>query len=165
MGKGVDSEPTSNAMQMSGSRTALCLVIVYIGVLVGVLAGVSWLIWNKGNPIIMFVPVAIWEWSFAGGIVAVLHRLGSPRLSKPEGLQLYSWAVSTPIVGLFLGAIVYFVALAGARLVGGSGTLQDASWLNVVAFFGGFRSDLSIRAIRRFFTSRIGEEEKEHEGA
>jgi len=155
-------EGAAEDLEPQTARAVLRLVIIYAIVLVGVVALVSWLIWDSGNPIIMFVPIAIWEWSFAGGMVAVLYRLGSPRLAKPDGLQLYSWAIATPAAGLFLGATVYFVALAGAKLVGGIDPLEDATWLNVIAFFGGFRGDLSVGAVQRFFGSKVGEGEKEH---
>jgi hypothetical protein len=145
----------------------LPLVIAYVIVLVAVLTVVSWLIWNrKDMPFIMFVPVAILEWAFAGGMVAVIYRLASPGLTKPKGRQLYAWAIGRPITGVFLGAVVYFVALAGARLLtgtGGLGGLGDALWLNVIAFFGAFRQDLSIRAASSFFVSKMGERDEEKE--
>jgi hypothetical protein len=161
------------------SRAVLRLVAIYAVVLVAVLATVSYVVWDlKENKIILWVPVAIWEWSFAGGMVAVLYRLGSPRLEKPAGPALYSWAISTPLAGLFFGAIVYFVALAGARLfdaspgapetagdaLAASSALAEATWLNVIAFFGGFRADLAMRWVRSFVGSRVGDDREEEEG-
>jgi len=142
----------------------LPLVIAYVIVLVAVLTVVSWLIWNrKDMPFIMFVPVAILEWAFAGGMVAVIYRLASPGLTKPKGRQLYAWAIGRPITGVFLGAVVYFVALAAAKLLAGTDTLGDSLWLNVIAFFGAFRQDLSIRAASSFFVSKMGERDEEKE--
>lgn len=156
-------EQKNGELEERKARSILLLVIIYSIVLFGVIAIVSYFIWCKkdpcSNPIIMFVPIAIWEWSFAGGMAAVLYRLGSTKLRKPDGLQLYSWAIATPVTGLFLGAIVYFVALAGARLVGGPESLQNANWLNVIAFFGGFRGDLSISVVKRFFGSKVQDDD------
>jgi len=151
-------EPSNETVQPPASNAVLVLVIAYAATLLIVVGVASWLLWNGDNPIIMFAPAAIWEWSFAGGMAAVLHRLASPRLQKPAGPQLYVWALATPIVGLFMGATVYFIALAGARLVGAPGNLKEAVWLNAIAFFGGFRSELSIPVIGRFFGSRVREE-------
>lgn len=147
----------------SQALAVLRLVVIFAVALVTVLIVTSYLIWNRSF-LILWVPAWIWAWSFAGGMVAVLYRLGSPRLSKPAGLQLYSWAISTPLIGLFFGAIVYFVALAGAKLLNqapidtpAAESLGNATWLNVIAFFGGFRADLSVRWVRSFVGGRVGD--------
>jgi hypothetical protein len=145
------------------SKQVLTLVVCYVVILLAMLCTLSWLVWNKGNIILMFVPVAIWEWSFAGSMVAVIYRLASPRFTKPAGLQLYAWAVGRPITGLFLGATVYFVALAGVKLVDADPNhLKDALWLNVIAFFGGFKEELSIRAAASFFGAKVADRTDEN---
>jgi hypothetical protein len=146
----------NNRRGSNQDKQVLALVVCYVGILLVMLCILSWLVWNRGNLILMFVPVAIWEWSFAGGMVAVIYRLASPRFAKPAGLQLYAWAVGRPITGLFFGAIVYFVALAGVKLVDADpDNLKDALWLNVIAFFGGFKEELSIRALASFFGGKV----------
>jgi hypothetical protein len=148
----------------------LRLTIVVAGVLLLVLGGVSSVLWYKAprNPIIMFVPVAILEWSFTGAMVSVLYRLAYRKRIHHVGLELYIWAIAKPLIGLFTGSLVYFVALAGAKLLymspgplpNAPEELSNALWLNAVAFVGGFSDQLSLGFISRFVRSRLGNERR-----
>ena len=158
----------SDALSVEGERRLLRLTIVVAAVLVIVLAAVSFAIWprnDKGalewksgqNFAIMFVPISILEWSFAGAMVSVLYRLAYRKRIRQVGFELYTWAVAKPVIGLFMGGLVYFVALAGARLLeSSSNALADALWLNVAAFVGGFSDELSVGVINRFVRGRLG---------
>jgi hypothetical protein len=83
------------------------------------------------------------------------------------------WAVAKPFIGLFLGSLIYFVALAGARLLSLSPDaptnapidLRNALWLNAVAFMGGFSDQFSLRVINRLVRRRVGYSEPDSEGA
>lgn len=120
------------------------------------------LVWPVASPIVMWVPIPILEWAFAGGMVAVLYRLAMRRDLPPSRLGLYTWVVAKPIVGLFMGSLVYFLALAAAKLLDGDpAALAGALWLNVVAFVGGFSEDLSVGLIQRFVRRRLGEDARE----
>ncbi|MGH8059029.1 MAG: hypothetical protein ACREOH_17635, partial [Candidatus Entotheonellia bacterium] len=152
------------------------LTVIVAAVFLLVLAGVSYLIWSRdangaliGKPedgiimkpekgiIIMWVPISILEWAFAGAMVSVLYRLAYRKSIQRVDLELYTWAIAKPIIGLFMGALVYFLALAGAKLLDGSPeALKNALWLNVVAFVGGFSDELSVGLINRFVRRRLG---------
>ncbi len=104
----------------------LWLTVVVAVALLGILTAISIAIWPRvdgrlkwpvDNPIIMFVPIAILEWAFAGGMVSVLLRLASRRDLPASRLGLYTWAIAKPIIGLFMGSLVYFLALAAGKLL------------------------------------------------
>lgn len=149
-------------------KRLLWLTVIVAAVLLLVLAAVSYLIWPRDangaliwkaedGIIIMWVPIAILEWAFAGAMVSVLYRLAYRKSIQRVDLELYTWAIAKPIIGLFMGALVYFLALAGAKLLDGSPeALKKALWLNVVAFVGGFSDELSIGLINRFVRRRLG---------
>lgn len=154
-----------DGLSRESEKRLLWLTVVFAAVLLLVLAAVSVVIWPRNpegkpiwdsakNTIIMFIPVPILEWSFAGAMVSVLFRLAYRKRISRVGLELYTWAIAKPVIGLFTGALVYFLALAGAKLFDGS--LRDVLWLNVVAFVGGFSDDLSIGLIKRFVRRRLG---------
>lgn len=164
-------------------RRVLWLTVVYAVALLGILVAVSLVLWPRypdcervwdldcnpklagqrmwpvQNPIVMFVPFDILEWAFAGGMVAVLYRLATRRGLPAGRRELYGWAIAKPVIGLFMGSLVYFLALAAAKLL--DGKLGDALWLNVVAFVGGFSDDFSVGLIQRFVRRRLGEDARE----
>ncbi len=141
----------------------LWITILYEVLLLAILTAVTLWLWDNPllpNPKIAFVPIAILEWSFAGGMVAVLYRLAYQR--NTTGIRLYTWVVAKPIIGLFMGAIVYFLAVGGVLLLGTQTTvqpsaqpidptmvLQDKLWLNAFAFIGGFSDRFSVDLIKR----------------
>jgi hypothetical protein len=147
-----------------------CVAIV----LLTILGGLSIVIWRMSNIFIMWVPIAILEWAFAGAMVSVLYRLAYRKNIKSVGLSLYTWVVAKPFIGLFMGALVYFLALAGAKLLNGhlpdspdapAEEFRNALWLNVVAFAGGFSDELSLDLIKRFFSRQLGLRGRDDEGA
>jgi hypothetical protein len=147
-------------------RRLLWLTTAVATILLIVLGVISYCIYGQKTEIfIMWVPIAILEWAFAGAMVSVLYRLAYRRHLESVGLSLYTWVVAKPFIGLFTGALVYFVALAGAKLLDGHlPTSADDNpqgfrtvlWLNVVAFVGGFSDELSIDLIKRFFGRQLG---------
>lgn len=152
------SPDQSSTLSATEEKKLFWLTLIYIIALLAVLALVSWLIWGKDS-IIMWVPVAILQWSFAGGMVAVLYRLAYRKEIRTVGLELYIWVIAKPIIGLFMGALVYFIALAGGKLLDASmEAIKDELWLNVIAFVGGFSDDLSVGLVKRFVDRRLGRE-------
>jgi len=156
----VSPAPDPDALSSDFEKRLLGLTVVVAAVLLLVLGGLSYLLWHGRlgpAPIVMYVPVPILEWAFAGALVSVLYRLAYRKSLPRTPLGLYTWAVAKPIVGLFTGACIYFLALAAAKLLDGSPeALQQALWLNVVAFVGGFSDELSVGLINRFVRRRLG---------
>ncbi|HEV8238857.1 MAG TPA: hypothetical protein VGS57_05780 [Thermoanaerobaculia bacterium] len=165
--------PESDAptvLSPADERRVLWLAVIFVILLVGLLAATSYaiwprddlgaLVWRPGEDFnIMWVPIAIIEWAFAGAMVSVLYRLATRRGLPAGRSALYTWVIARPVIGLFLGGLVYFLALAGAKLL--DGKLTDALWLNVVAFVGGFSEDLSVGLIQRFVRRRLGDDARD----
>ena len=137
------------------------LGITVVAVLLLALSGVSWVMWVHGatNPM-MWVPVALLEWSFTGAMLSILFELANWKQIHRIGLELYIWISAKPLLGLLMGSLVFFTALAGVMLLGG-GELQSSTiggrnsweaalWLNSIAFFVGFTDPLSISRISRY---------------
>jgi hypothetical protein len=125
------------------------IVLVYSLVLLSVLGVVSYLIWNQGELIIMYVPVPILQWAFVGGMVGVLYQLVFKRDRSTEGTRFYAWLVAKPVVGLVMGAIVYFLAVSGELALNGRGQIKNIEFLNLLAFLGGFSDRFSVDLLNR----------------
>ncbi len=137
------------------------LTILYVFLLLLTLVAVSVVVWNKPDYFIMYVPVPILEWAFVGSMVAVLYRLAYRKKIWSSSIGLYTWVIAKPIIGLFMGALVYFVALGGGKLLGApSDALQGERvyWLSVIAFIGGFSDELSIGLVKRLVTKTLDRE-------
>lgn len=144
------------------SRLFWSVLLVEV-VLLAVMAAVSVIVWGRPDPLIMYVPVPIVQWSFAGGMVAVLYRLAYRRGPVPD--RLYSWAIAKPVIGMFQGCIIYFLALGGGILVGANltkeGQLPHNLWLNAFAFVGGFSDRFSNAVIGRLLAVTLGDDQNE----
>lgn len=157
----METQKNGTELSPAEEKALLRLTIIFVVLLVVVLTAVSIVIWNQ-NPLIMWVPAAILEWAFAGGMVAVLYRLAYRKEIRTVGMELYTWSIARPIIGLFMGSLVYFLALAGGKLLDTPPkALEKALWLNVVAFVGGFSDELSLGLIKQFVKRRFGSEEEE----
>ncbi len=157
-------------------KKTLWIIALYIILLLLVMSVVSVELWERSY-IIAFVPAAILEWAFLGGMTAVLYRLAYQRTTP--GTKLYAWVIAKPIIGIVMGGVVYFLAVAGATLLGNNVPLtKNASeadtnrmlWLCAVAFIGGFSDRFSIQLINRIVSSATRDEtedakEKPGEGA
>jgi hypothetical protein len=131
------------------------LTILYVLILLLTLVGVSFIIWNKPDYFIMYVPVPILEWAFVGSMVGVLFRLAYRKKVWTSAIGLYTWVIAKPIIGLFMGALVYFLALAGGKLLGAPSDAlkgEQVYWLCIVAFIGGFSDELSIGLVKKIVT-------------
>ena len=134
------------------------LTLVFICLLLLTLVLISIVVWNKPDYYIMYVPVPILEWAFVGSMVAVIYRLAYRKKVWTSRIGLYTWVIAKPIIGLFMGALVYFLALGGGKLLGApSDALQGERvyWLSVVAFIGGFSDELSIGLVKRIVTNTL----------
>ena len=134
------------------------LTLVFICLLLLTLVIISIVVWNKPDYYIMYVPVPILEWAFVGSMVAVIYRLAYRKKVWTSRIGLYTWVIAKPIIGLFMGALVYFLALGGGKLLGApSDALQGERvyWLSVVAFIGGFSDELSIGLVKRIVTHTL----------
>jgi len=156
MTTGNDSNPT-----LPEEKRYFWLTIVYVFLLVSTLVVVSIVVWNKSDYFIMYVPVPILEWAFVGSMVAVLYRLAYRKKIWNSSIGLYTWVIAKPIIGLFMGALVYFLALGGGKLLGApSDALQGERvyWLSIIAFIGGFSDELSLGLVKRIVTKTLDRE-------
>ncbi len=154
----------SSDISLAEEKKFFWLTIVYVVVLLTIVAIVSFLLWNKTDPVIMYVPVPILEWAFVGSMIAVLYRLTYRKKVWDSNLGLYTWVIAKPIIGLVMGALVYFLALGGGDLLGAApGALKGEQiyWLNVIAFIGGFSDDLSIGLINRIVAQVLGKDKND----
>jgi len=73
------------------------------------------LLWGQPDPRIAYVPLPILQWSFLGGMVAVLYRLANQ--ANTPNVHLYIWIITKPIIGMVMGAMVFFLAVGGVLLL------------------------------------------------
>ncbi len=149
---------TTNDSTEPGQKKLFWLALFYLALLIATIALVSRRIWGGPNIFIAYVPISIWEWAFIGGMIGVLYRLAYQR--NTAGFRLYTWIIAKPVIGTAMGAVVYFLAMAGAVLVGGRLPTEQGEltkevaasiyWLNALAFIGGFSDRFSIDLINRF---------------
>ena len=155
----------TRALRANPEESQPVWIILTYGVILGlVLLVITIAVWNRPDPIVAYVPVPILEWSFAGGMVAVINRLANPRpLSRNH---LYRWMIARPIIGIFMGGVIYFIALAGAILTKAplteNGQLQQNLWLNAIAFVAAFNDRFADGVIRRMTSMLAPEPEKDN---
>lgn len=154
----------------SEEHKPLWIVICYVIILLLVLVVVSIVIWNRPDFFIAYAPVPILEWGFAGGMLAVIHRLASGRYLSVN--RLYPWIVARPIIGMFMGGVIYFIALAGGILTNApltsEGQLPRNLWLNAVAFIAAFNDRFAEAIIGRVTSMFVPQSEgknKDKEGS
>jgi hypothetical protein len=112
------------------------------------------------DPKIMYVPVPILQWAFVGGMVGVLYRLAFDRTDFQGSYALYPWIVAKPVVGIVMGALVYFIAVSGELALNGTTQISNIQFLNVLAFLGGFSDRFSFDLLEEI-SGRVGKG-KEH---
>lgn len=161
--------PTSNSTE-PGHRNLFWIALFYLALLIATITLVSRRIWNVPDIFIAYVPMAIWEWAFIGGMIGVLYRLAYQR--NTAGFKLYTWIIAKPVIGTAMGAVVYFLAMGGAVLVGGRlptrpndltpQVAESIYWLNALAFIGGFSDRFSIDLINRFTAGIQTKTERHH---
>jgi hypothetical protein len=145
----IGSDPDTN---VADEKRYFWLTILFELLLLVSITIVSIVVWNKPSYFIMYVPVPILEWAFVGSMVAVLYRLAYRKKVWNSHIGLYTWVVAKPVIGLCMGALVYFLALGGGKLLGAPADAlrgEQIYWLSVVAFIGGFSDELSIGLIQR----------------
>ncbi len=139
------------------TKRIIGIAAIYVAILLLVVSGVSIAVWGRPDPVIAYVPVPILEWSFIGGTVAVLYRLAFKE--NKMDTQLYLWAIAKPIIGLAMGALVYFIALGGSILLGNplGNDLPNNTiyWLCALAFIGGFSDRFAVEAMDRFVLAQL----------
>lgn len=148
----------------SEKNRSLWLVISCVVILLLVLGIISISVWNRPDPRIAYVPVPILEWGFAGGMIAVIHHLASGDYSSIR--RLYPWVVARPVIGLFMGGVVYAIATAGLVLMGPGNLevdqwqLPSNLWLNALAFVAAYNDKFSEAVIGRFTSGLLQPHEK-----
>lgn len=137
------------------------IVLIYsLGLLVA-LGALSYILWDLKDPKIMYVPVPILQWAFVGGMVGVLYRLAFDRGNSQDSFSLYPWIVAKPVVGIVMGALVYFIALSGELALNGTTRVNNIEFLNVLAFLGGFSDRFSVELLEKI-SGRVGKGKEEH---
>jgi hypothetical protein len=144
-------------------RKIFWITVLYVVILLFIMGMITIGLWGRPNFIIAYVPVYILEWSFIGGMVGVMYRLAYRR-NTPD-IRFYTWIVAKPIIGLIMGALIYFLAVGGGQLLGAP-PLNDPNanqpnnqimWLNALAFIGGFSDRFSIELINRIISGTKAE--------
>ncbi len=123
-----------------------------------IMASVTYMLWDKPTFTIAWVPVDIMEWAFVGGFVAVLYRLAYQRGPGRTRIELYTWMVAKPIIGMVMGGLVYFLAVSGELFLNGQTRISNTQFLCVLAFIGGFSDRFSIELINRIVSKSLTEE-------
>ena len=147
------------------------ITVGYVAALLIIMGVLSYLLWNRGTYTIAWVPVAVLEWSFLGGMTAVLYRIAYRQ--NIRGIRLYCWIIAKPIIGLIMGSVIYFVALGGGRLLGANllnedGQIKDLNtilWVNALAFIGGFSDRFSVDLIDRITGGFLEKEKPDKESS
>ena len=129
---------------MDERKNYFWIVFFYSLSLLIILGLLSYILWDRADPMIMYVPVPILQWAFVGGMVNVLYRLAFDRSALPEGDVLYSWIIAKPVVGIVMGALVYFLAVSGELALNGQTQINNIEFLNILAFIGGYSDRFSL---------------------
>jgi sterol desaturase/sphingolipid hydroxylase (fatty acid hydroxylase superfamily) len=82
------------------------ITILYIILVVGILL----IPYQTDSKTIGSVPVAILQWAIIGGLTAVIYRLVYQRKRFANLMQLRTWVIARPIIGMVIGVLVYFLA-------------------------------------------------------
>jgi hypothetical protein len=148
----------------SEEHQRLWLVTLLVLVLLITMAVVTIAVWDVvPDPTFAYVPLPILQWGLVGGILAVIKHLALGRYKQLR--KLYPWIVARPILGLFMGGVIYFIALAGGLLVNAQldqgGHLQSNLWLNAVAFMAAFNERFSEKVLGWFFPEEKPQAKKE----
>ncbi len=112
-------------------KRLIWIAIIYNIILLGIMGIASIALWNyphHGPIIIAYVPVEILEWSFMGGMVAVLYHLAYKQ--KNLKIEFAAWIIAKPIIGLVMGGVVYFIALGAGVLLGGINQSINQDYIN-----------------------------------
>jgi peptidoglycan/LPS O-acetylase OafA/YrhL len=149
-------EDASSGVNEPGKRLRLALLYAVLFLLL--MGGVSIALWGIPDPKIMYVPVPILQWAFTGGMVAVLYRLTYHRKIDLGEADLYVWVIAKPVIGMVMGAMVYFLAVSGELFLNGRTEIQNIQFLNVLAFIGGFSDRLSIGLIDRIVAKSLDQQ-------
>ncbi len=130
--------------------------ITFVTVLffLAVMSGLTYILWNKPVFTIAYVPVDVIEWGFIGGIIAILYRISYKQEDANSTLNFPSWLIAKPIIGMVMGALVYFLAVSGQLFLNGKPEIAHTEFLNVLAFFGGFSDTLSLNLLNKLFSSK-----------
>jgi peptidoglycan/LPS O-acetylase OafA/YrhL len=131
---------------MNDDKRMMWVALSYSAVLLLLIAGISYLVWDKPDPRVMYVPVPILVWAFAGGMVGVLYQLA---FRKGQAIRLYTWLIAKPVIGMVMGGIVYFLAVSGELALNGKTDISNMELLNVLAFLGGFSDRYSVDLLDR----------------
>jgi len=140
---------TGDATAPGPTPTLLRTTVVFACALFSTIAVVVVLLWNRPDPIVLYVPVYILVWGLLGGGVGVLHRLAFHRGDGKQGHELYTWVIAKPVIGMVMGGIVYFLAVSGELFLNGKTEISNIHFLNVLAFIAGFSDRFSIDLIDR----------------
>ncbi len=148
-------EPESTSSRLTTHM--FWVALVYQLCAIGGLAITSYLVWNKAEIRIMFVPLAVWQWSFLGAVSGVLYRISVHPGSEPqEKRDLYMWAIARPFIGTALGGVIYFLAASGMLALSGKADIQNIQLLCGISFLTAFSDGFSQRLLDKVMGSIAG---------
>jgi hypothetical protein len=128
-------------------KRLLLVTCISVVAFLGVMVGTSFLLWNRGDKFIMWIPVYALQGGFCGGMVAVFYRVAILRGAGLHGEKLYAWVVAKPIMGIALGGVVYLLVASGESALNGTPTINNYELVGALAFLGGFSDRFSLRLL------------------
>jgi hypothetical protein len=128
----------------------LKLLLAYQVVALVLIAGWTYVTFDKDDWTLIGVPQMILEWALIGAVAGSLYRLSTyPRLSPIERAELYLWVLAKPFVGVALGAVIYFLSVGGLLVLNGEAKVVHKELLAALAFFAAFSDKFAFSVLDR----------------
>jgi hypothetical protein len=128
----------------------LKLLVAYQVVALVLIAGWTYVTFDKDDWTLIGVPQMILEWALIGAVAGSLYRLSTyPRLSPIERAELYLWVLAKPFVGVALGAVIYFLSVGGVLVLNGEAKVVHKELLAALAFFAAFSDKFAFSVLDR----------------
>ena len=128
----------------------LKLLVAYQIVALVLIAGWTYVTFDKDDWTLIGVPQVILEWALIGAVAGSLYRLSTyPRLSSMERAELYLWVLAKPFVGVALGAVIYFLSVGGVLVLNGEAKVVHKELLSALAFFAAFSDKFAFSVLDR----------------
>ena len=128
----------------------LKLLLAYQVVALVLIAGWTYVTFDKDDWTLIGVPQMILEWALIGAVAGSLYRLSTyPRLSPIERAELYLWVLAKPFVGVALGAVIYFLSVGGLLVLNGEAKVVHKELLAALAFVAAFSDKFAFSVLDR----------------
>jgi hypothetical protein len=139
--------------EWKGMYAALCLLIIFIFIILLLWFFQSYLIVSAIMPLLAAIGGGV------GGCTAVLIQAININ-PESETVSKFLWYIIKPFLGLALGAITYFVILAGFNVLSGGAVIDNFAGAVVIGFLAGFFESFSKGVLARV-AGQFSENEKQ----